>query len=53
MFSGGNIIQKHLWGNGPTPGEFYNFAGSNCNGLRSYPEYTAPGIFGSQRSGYF
>ena len=45
MYSGQPIFQEQLWGNGPVPGQFYNFPGSNAAS-----SYTTPG-YGTQRNG--
>lgn len=53
MYSSNQIFQKEFWGNGPAPGQFYNFTGgyhgmmSNNNQCK---EYTTPGQFGTQHS---
>uniref|UniRef100_A0A1B0A1N0 Proteasome subunit beta n=1 Tax=Glossina pallidipes TaxID=7398 RepID=A0A1B0A1N0_GLOPL len=56
MFSTSNkntLFCKEFWGNGPTPGGFYNFIGTNentSNFNKVCKEYTTPGAFGTQHS---
>lgn len=52
MYNGQQIFRQQFWGNGPAPGQFYNFTGG-YNGMMNNEqckEYTAPGLFGTQRS---
>lgn len=52
MYSGNQMFQKEFWGNGPAPGQFYNFTGGH-NGMynaNQCKEYTTPGLFGTQHS---
>jgi len=52
MYSNNRMFPKEFWGNGPAPGDFYNFTGGyNGNIAAQYPsQYTAPGVFGTQHT---
>uniref|UniRef100_A0A1L8EE07 Proteasome subunit beta n=1 Tax=Haematobia irritans TaxID=7368 RepID=A0A1L8EE07_HAEIR len=55
MYGGNQIFSQQLWGNGPVPGQFYNFTGGyngapTAAGNNNCKEYTAPGLFGTQHS---